>query len=553
MVDVVTAEDGVTIVVIGDDTINENPISSIDKIEETVSTIEPAQVELDNILTIPINIENVVVDEENIINKDELESTNKDHSIHDTLDEHNNHVDESEENINTKINEEVKIENLERESIKRDSISDTDSEQILFDKNQIVENTEAHSTCIVEVEDENIEITVDSKESIPKPKPRQIKIVNQDNTLETVPNEPESMAKDNWEPQTIVHNNQVLVMTPPPKYAPPTLPNSFLSDEEEDETDEERNETDPPKPPPRVRIYVINSDEEQKNIKSILKTRIPSKNVSFDHGVPDLIPRTPDTPTSIDMIDGEISDNVKEDPPVLLVPSLSELQLEADLVPNESVKYHDAKDLLDDENFSPISDILQPQVVTKPRMDSRSDSIDEEDLIDCKIKEIQELLHNATSEDVQNSISQPFLLLDSEENDIHEDPIKSPLDEKIEIFKNLTEKMNLSSSFLINLPHDDQHSDEKLLKDTLQSSAKNKVLNRNYEISRAMSEDSTQKSKSKYAIRQMSAPVRSPKDALMAEIRAFGEKRKLNKKEEEQQIKKVVPVLQLEEDIEAQI
>lgn len=451
-----------------------------------------------------------------------------------------------------------------------------ESHEHKLEKNEVVVMEEVNTKQeIIENPQETKDNDPPSKEPVPTPR-KMVKIIDDNLEINIKDKEVVQPSIDTWEPQTIVYNDQVLVMTPPPTYPPPMLPNSYLSDDsEESVSSEEYDEKNPPKPPKRYRIYVVNSDGgDNTKVKPILKTRPPVKRVSFDNASPDIHLMTPDIPSSVDRTDTEsltspLMPNLLND----VSPKVRSVGFDTVMDRKEDVSETKSKD---DE----VDNLAKEEIVEKGEPDERLANIrieqDDSDMASNGSKELNlekkqeeteaplmttKCTQDTSEEDQKKLIETPtanLLNLDDTAPDNILD-IQSPLEEKVAYFKSLAEKLNdspvksLDREFAellspeptiigkgLNGDEKNKVSDEQTLHESQAKPVMPIITTENIAEPQTIPRPTSlllkdpkmpNTNKNKIPRRQISEPALSPRDALLAEIRSFAEKKKLGKRE----------------------
>lgn len=435
-------------------------------------------------------------------------------------------------------------------------------------------------------ETEMLEMENNSPLKEPVPIPRKM-IQTIDEPLEVNIKEKEVIqpSTDTWEPQTIVHNNQILVVTPPPTYPPPTLPNSYLSDDsEESVSTDEYDDKNPPQPPKRYRIYVVNSDSaDTTKVKPILKTRAPAKRVSFDNASPDIFVRTPDLPS---YVENEIETGNEKSP---LMPNLVN-----EMSPRiRSVAFEAFED--DKEQETKIEKQKEDETIFKFRAEEKQDEGSSK--VPCENVSTEENMPNKskeplllekedkkieTTKDIEVTSSPKIpeydgekkpidktLVLDLQMKDFTQttdaENLQSPLDEKIAYFKLLAEKLNTSpvrspdrqfaellspEPNIIKKGFNEDDLKEKSVEDDQKDSVNQVKPVDRIKITETTNDDirrkpqtnpqrptslllnnATTSNRAKPLKRQLSEPAVTPRDALLDEIRSFKDKQQLRKRD----------------------
>uniref|UniRef100_A0A336L7V3 CSON004621 protein n=1 Tax=Culicoides sonorensis TaxID=179676 RepID=A0A336L7V3_CULSO len=436
------------------------------------------------------------------------------------------------------IDEKVKIESEYSENtleLNHTSINDLKTDPI-----QNFEENEAKKPVQIESQiEENTNPEPPTKKPVTTPR-KFVKIIDTKPEKPDEINIEEKQVKLNpietWEPQTIIHNDQILVMTPPPNYPPPMLPNSYLSDDsDESVTSEEYDENHPPKPPKRYRIYVVNSDNGENKVKPILKNRPPLKKVAFDSASPDVFLRSPDSIDSADTPDREglLS-------PLMPNMMINDLSPKIRSTPNEML--NDAEKstentLIQIEDETP-NEVKSPNKLTKIPLDpilfeKTISSLNDSLLIPT---EIQQEPVDEKILDIQSPLDEKIAMFKALAEKLHESPVKSPDTEFEKLLGTETIEHDKPSMNLdINVPQNSNSDEKSEISD--EKTVKNEkippqpVPRPTSLFFNSLNDTNNEKPKVKSTRRQLSEPVLSPRDALMAEIKNFGQHKKLVKRE----------------------
>ncbi|XP_063710087.1 muscle M-line assembly protein unc-89-like [Culicoides brevitarsis] len=500
----------------------------------------------------------------------EIISVEKDEKV--TVKVHEIHLKDTKNQVEDDSMQEISILTVEKTEIHTNNDNLGKNDDIETQKSSVdIEITKREVVLIEQEPKENLQNTSEdlspTKEPVPTPR-KMTKISDESLHLEINVQEKEVIqsSSDSWEPQTVVHNNQVLVMTPPPSYPPPMLPNSYLSDDSDTSvSSNEYDEQNPPKPPKRYRIYVVNnSDSETTKVKPILKQRPPPKRVSFDNAEPDVFLRSPDVPDWKDVTENEtlgspLMPNVLSDfSPRIRSHAFEEFEEEKQ---EEKVEKETLDEQKSEETVKNVKEIEENNEKT-----SKTEEIFEEK---------QEIEHPKESKVTKEAPEEAKIPEKSTEKvlDITQlepvNDIQSPLEEKVAYFKTLAEKINESPVKTTenqpeNLKTPEFPSQEKISTQKIPEKANDKpkiieVKEKPVEKIETYAEVVIQaRQKSEPAIprptslflndakkaltstnarklpkRQLSEPALSPRDALMAQIRSFGENQKLKSPEKE--------------------